>query len=295
VAAWLDPLTRRWWRTVGRPVDLAGEHAWLDAPMSDAAPVRDGWMTAYAARVGGAVRADVPDAGLVADLSALDGPGFAAAALHPAVRDFYQHTAAWRMEVWTGWTPAFRPFGELVSRLFGRRVEQLALPTRPLDVARGMDSRVSVIADGTGTQIAAGWLRTLRATGETVYSGCYTSRLLPGADRPSVHVTFPLESGNVQVFLRPVADPDGSLWLHSPGEPFGGNGAYVVVRDGAAAHAARAPIHETFHVFVDDEGVLRTDHVLRLWSATAVRLHYKLERPGRTMQVPSGAAKPNRS
>jgi hypothetical protein len=238
VAAWLDPLTRRWWRTVGRPVELAGEQAWLDAPMSEAAPVRDGWMAAFAARIGGSVRADVPDAGLLADLSALDGPGFAAAALHPAVRDFYQHTAAWRMEVWTGWTPAFRPFGELVSRLFGRRVEQLALPTRPLDVARGMDSRVSVIADGTGTQIAAGWLRTLRATGVTVYSGCYTSRL---------------------------------------------------------AYAARAPIHETFHVFVDDEGVLRTDHVLRLWSATAVRLHYKLDRPGRTMQVRSGAAKPNRS
>ena len=110
-----------------------------------------------------------------------------------------------------------------------------------------------------------------------------------------MHVAFPLQSGNVQVFLRPVADRDGSLWLLSPGEPFGGNGAYVVVRDGAGTHAARAPIHETFHVFVDDEGVLRTDHVLRLWSATAVRLHYKLDRPGRTMQVRSGAAKPNRS
>ena len=35
--------------------------------------------------------------------------------------------------------------------------------------------------------------------------------------------------------------------------------------------------HEEFHVYVDDEGVLRTDHVLRLWSATAVRLHYRLE------------------
>jgi hypothetical protein len=30
-------------------------------------------------------------------------------------------------------------------------------------------------------------------------------------------------------------------------------------------------------VAVDDEGVLRTDLVLRLWSATAVRLHYRLD------------------
>ncbi|WP_269087267.1 hypothetical protein [Serinicoccus sp. CNJ-927] len=38
------------------------------------------------------------------------------------------------------------------------------------------------------------------------------------------------------------------------------------------------PIHETFRVHVDDEGVLRTDHTLRMWSAPAVRLHYKLTR-----------------
>jgi hypothetical protein len=38
------------------------------------------------------------------------------------------------------------------------------------------------------------------------------------------------------------------------------------------------PLHETFRVYVDAHGVLRTDHELRLWSAWAVRLHYKLER-----------------
>ena len=38
------------------------------------------------------------------------------------------------------------------------------------------------------------------------------------------------------------------------------------------------PIHERFHVYVDGEGVLRTDHELRMWAATVVRLHYKLTR-----------------
>jgi len=33
-------------------------------------------------------------------------------------------------------------------------------------------------------------------------------------------------------------------------------------------------------VYVDRDGVLRTDHELRMWSATAARLHYKLERRG---------------
>ncbi|NYD41293.1 hypothetical protein [Nocardioides panaciterrulae] len=273
----IDLLTRKWWRAVGRRVDLAGEHAWLAGPVSRGPVVRDGWLADEAARSGGQVHEDVPGAGLVPHFAALDGPGFDSAALAPEVRDFYEHTSDWRMEVWTGWRAAFWPGGELVSRLFGRRVEQLALPTRPLDVARGMESRVSLITDARGAQVAAAWLRTLRATGEYVYSGCYSHRRLPGADRPAVHVAFPLEHGNVQVFLRPEVGANGSLWLRSPGEGFGGHGAYVVVQDGGSAFAATLPIREDFQVYVDPESVLRCDHRLRLWSAEAVALHYRLE------------------
>lgn len=274
----LDLGTRKFWRAVGRRIDVAGEHSWLRAPMSDGAQVRDGWLAAEASAYGGVVSEGVPGAGLLASLAELDGPGFSAAAVRPEIRDFYEHTTDWRMEVWVAWSPLFWPAGELVSRMFGQRLEQLALPTRPLDVARGMDSRIAVIADGDGRQRAAGWLRTLRSTGDYVFSGCYSSRLLPGADRPSVHVAFPLESGNLQVFLRPDLGDGGSLWLRSPGERFGGNGAYVVAQDRGRTWASRAPLHETFHLYVDDEGVLRADHVLKLWSAPAVRLHYKLER-----------------
>ena len=134
-----------------------------------------------------------------------------------------------------------------------------------------------MLTDAAGEQRAAAGIRSLRSTGEYVYSGCYSSRLLPGSDRPSVHVTFPLEAGNVQVFLRPRVLPGGDLELSSPSGRFGSEGAYVVVRVGGGVYAARAPIHETFTVYVDRNGVLRTDHDLRLWAATAVRLHYKLE------------------
>ncbi|MBD9700084.1 hypothetical protein IGS67_11375 [Flavimobilis sp. GY10621] len=37
-------------------------------------------------------------------------------------------------------------------------------------------------------------------------------------------------------------------------------------------------LHKTFRVLVDDEGVRRTDHVLRLRRTVAVRLHYRMER-----------------
>jgi hypothetical protein len=114
---------------------------------------------------------------------------------------------------------------------------------------------------------AAPWLRTLRSTGETVYSGWYGTTTLPDRSQPSVRVVFPLPNGSVTVFLRPEVTNGGGLRLVSPLEPFGGDGAYLVVRDspGASAWARRVPIVERFDLYVDDEGVLRTNHSLRLW------------------------------
>jgi hypothetical protein len=273
----LDALTRQFWRLTGRPVDLAGAQSWLAAPMHAHGSVGDGWLDSTAGPGGGVRPAGSPH-GLFLDLSALDGPGFSAQEVRPEIRDFYEHTSGWRMEVWNQWSWPFQPLGDVVLRLFGRRVRQLAIPTRPMDVAHGMDSTVVPILDGNGIQHAAGWTRTLRSTGEVVYSGRYSVRRLPGAGRPSVHVAFPLPAGNVQVFLRPRTLPGGALELCSPAGRFGEDGAYVVVTRGGRAHAARLPIHETFRSYVDDEGVLRTDHDLRLWAAAVLRLHYKMQR-----------------
>lgn len=272
----LDRGTRMFWRLRGRRVDLAGEHAWLRAPMPRTSAIGDAWLHDAADTLGGRV-AKASGAGLIADMASLDGPGFRAADLHPNIREFYEHTSDWRMEVWTEWNPVFQPGGELISRVWAKRVQQLALPTRPLQVAGGMDSRVELILDARGEQLAAGWIRTLRTTGEYVYSGCYSTRRLPDERQPSVHVAFPLERGNVQVFLQPSVDVGGHLRLSSPSGQFGSNGAYVVVDEGGT-YAARIPIHEEFRVYVDREGTLRTDHYLSLWGAHVVQLHYKLTR-----------------
>jgi hypothetical protein len=285
----LDLGSRKFWRLVGKPVDLATRHSWLRAPMSRSSTVGDGWLAAEAAHHGGTVDdgaapADSsagPAPGLLPSMTILDGPGFDASRLDPRIRDFYEHTAAWHMEVWTGWSPLFWPAGELIARVFGRRVEQLSLPMRPLDVAHGMDSRVRVIRDRDGEQVGAAWLRTLRPSGRYVFSGCYSARRLPGSAQPSVHVAFPLESGNVQVFLRPAVSQDGGLVLESPPGRFGQDGAYVVVHDGGRDFAARIPLHETFRLYCDPYGVLRTDHELRMWRTWMMRLHYKMDREKR--------------
>ncbi|GAA4693199.1 hypothetical protein [Nocardioides conyzicola] len=119
----LDLATRKFWRVSGRRVDLDGAESWLSAPTSAGPEVGDSWLSAEAARLNGRLVTDDPGAGLLASMSALDGPSFSAGDLDPRIRDFYEHTSRWRMEAWAGWSPAFWPGGELVSRLFGRRVQ----------------------------------------------------------------------------------------------------------------------------------------------------------------------------
>ena len=274
----VDRMTRAFWRVTGRRVELGGDHAWLDAPMHRESVIGENWLSDAAAAIGGVVVRNEPGGGLLPEFAALDGPHFRAAVVHPDIRDFYERTSLWRMEVWTEWNPILQPVGEFIARYFGRRVQQLTIPTRPLDTALGMDSDIAAIVAPDGRQSGAGWIRRLRSTGAYVYSGFYRVTTLPESTQPSVHVSFPLESGNVQVFLRPRALSDGSLELLSTRGTFGTDGAYLTVSRGGIVHAARLPLHETFRLYVDDDGVLRTDHVIRVWSAVAVRLHYKLFR-----------------
>lgn len=273
----LDLSTRYFWRIVGRPIDIDGEHSWLDSPHNARGGIGDDWLTALERN--GQVRP--PDArdGLMESMADLNGPQFDASRLDARIRDFYEHTASWRMEVWSQWNALFAPGGELFARVWGRRVEQLALPVQPLSVSRGMSSVVRIV-ERDGARAGAAWLRNLRSDGSRVYSGYYRVGRLPSNAQPHVHVSFPLESGSIQVYLAPRNDPDGSFWLESRSHSFGGDGAYAVVRLGDRWYASLTPLRETFHVFLDDEGVLRTDHWLRLGRWQALRLHYRLDGTG---------------
>jgi hypothetical protein len=45
-------------------------------------------------------------------------------------------------------------------------------------------------------------------------------------------------------------------------------------------------LREYFHVYVDREGTLRTDHLVRFLGLTVLRLHYKMERTRPSLETP---------
>lgn len=265
-------------RSTGRRVDLRAE-PWLDGPRGGRDQVGDSWLTREAVRHDGRMLNGEHDAGLLRSVTSLDGPGFDSGELLPEVRNFYEHTARWRLELWSQWSPLAWPFGWLISALFARRLQQLSLPLRPLDVAHGMSSELTPVVGADGRLIGTSWRRRLRANGATVFSGWYQHVALPGRRRPSVRVVFPLPNGRLVVLLRPEVTAGGGLTLISPAGRWGDDGAYLVVDRGDVSpiRARRIPVHERFHVFVDTEGILRTDHTLTLWSLAVLRLHYRLD------------------
>jgi hypothetical protein len=274
----VDRATQRWVVATGRRISFT-DHPWLDGPVGAPQGIGEQWIDEHAAATGATVASD-SGGGLLPDLTVLEGPTFRTADLHPDVRAFYEHTAAWQLDVWSRWRRWAEPGGRLMNAVFARRLRQLSLPLDPLETAHGMDSRVLSFRSPTGAHLGTAWQRTLRATGATVFGGFYGVVSPPAAAGPSVRVVFPLPNGSVTVILRPEVGPGGGLRLLSPHGAFGGEGAYLVVRPERAAvgWVRRVPLPERFDVYVDARGELRCDHRLCLGPAELLRLHYRMRR-----------------
>ncbi len=274
-----DWVTQRWVQATGRRVDLRAE-PWLAGPSGEPRGIGADYFARLAGREGWTLLPDDPDAGLMAHFDRLAGPELDASSVDPAVRDFYEHTARYELDVWSQWRGWARPCGSLLALLFSRRLEQLNIPLRPLDTARGLRSAVvRVIRPGAAAPHLTGWVRTTADRHSVVYVGAYSVVGLPGRVSPCVKVVFPLPNGNATVVMR-ARDEDGALVLESSGERFGDPGFYFVVRAGADRVFARylRSFRETIRVYPDRAGELRTDHRFTLWGHTVLELHYRIRR-----------------
>jgi hypothetical protein len=250
---------------------------WLECFLGTPGLIGSGIYERIAAESGLRIRAP-KDAGLISDFNTLRGPSFDPHTIRPEIRDFYEHAASYHLDVWTEVSLTGRFFLWLLVEFISRRMDQLNLPISSLEVSKGMSSEVIQLYDpNSGTVQATGWLRRLKSSGNVIYAGIYSVVQVPGEENPCVKVTFPCR-GSANVYLRPVAHPDGSFGLDSSGSGFGRSGFYRIVDAGPSDWRVRnfTTLHELFHVYVDHEGVLRVDHTVSFVGLTIIRLHYKM-------------------
>lgn len=272
-------LIRVWVRATGRNVSKS-DAAWLQCPMGPPGRIGDQFYELLAQKEGLSIEPS-PEAGLLLSFDLLKGSGFDPAAVHPRIRDFYEHTASYRLEAWSDAPLLTRFFLWALTQLVSRRMDQLNFPISSLELAEGMSSTVIPMSEtSTGRRVYTGWLRRLTGSGRVIYTGLYSTETPAGFPDPCVKVSFPLPTGSATVFLKPQADPDGSFRLISSGNRFGEPGFYRMVEVDASHWKVRyiSTLRELFHVYIDREGVLRTEHRVSFLKLTVLRLVYKMEK-----------------
>jgi hypothetical protein len=276
IAFFLEVGIQLWIHLTGKRI-AESDAPWLNCPLGKRGPIG----TAIYERIARDENLQIvapPEAGLIPDFNALRGPSFDPGAIHPAIRHFYEHAAQYHLEVWTEVSLRGRLFLWLLVEFISRRMDQLNFPISSLEVAKGMSSVVvQLIEPASGRLAYTGWLRRLKSSGLVIYAGLYSTVRVPGEANPCVKVTFPC-NGSANVYLSPVAHPDGSFGLDSSGSAWGRSGFYRLVRSGAGHWRVRyvRTLHELFHVYVDDENILRVDHTVSFLGITIIRLHYKM-------------------
>jgi hypothetical protein len=265
-----------WVRGTGKRIRKT-DAPWLAAPLGEAGRIGTGIYERIAQAE--SLRIQIPpDAGEISDFRELRGPSFNPDAVRREIRDFYEHTAQYHLEVWSEVSLIGRFFLWLLVEFISRRMEQLNFPISSLEVAKGMTSQiVQLVEPATGHVVYTGWLRRLKSSGHIIYAGLYSTATVPGEQTPCVKVTFPCR-GSANVYLRPVNHPDGAFGLDSSGSSFGHSGFYRMVHSGTDHWRVRyiKTLHELFHVYLDEEGILRTDHTVSFLGLTILRLHYKM-------------------
>lgn len=254
-----------------------GDEPWLSCFLGDAGRIGAGIYQ----RIAEAEQLELksqPQAGLVPNFEALRGASFDPNSVDPRIRDFYEHAAAYHLEVWSEVYLLGRFFLWLLVEFLSTHMDQLNFPLSSLEVAKGMSSEVIQLTDPkTGELRYTGWLRRLKSSGRVIYAGIYSVVNVPNESNPCVKVTFPCR-GSANVYLRAIAHPDGSFGLDSSGSAWGKSGFYRIVESGPDHWRVRnfTSLHELFHVYVDTDGTLRCDHKISFVGLTILRLHYKI-------------------
>lgn len=252
-----------------------------------AAYVGTSYVRDLAGVLGGTYTADAPGVGIVASLDALAGPGFDPAEVDPRVREFYEHTARFTLDIEPRWRLWVRPGYLLYRALVAQPLGQANVPMNQREVQRGMRSRIDTITPppdkaAAGEIAVRGWIRSFADTDDPIYVGIYTTYRHGG--RGYVSVGFPLPHASFTATLLPRARPGGGLTLTSHVEDDAGTdhpGHYLTYIDPDTRELTTLGVHgfaERLDVYATCDGRLRAEHAFSVFGIPFLVLHYRMDR-----------------
>jgi hypothetical protein len=240
--------------------------------------VGTGYVRSLAQVLGGRYTPDVEDIGIVASLDTLAGPSFDPAGIDPLVREFYEHTTRFALDIVPEWRLWVRPGYLLYRTLLARPLGQASVPMSQREAQHGVRSRIDTITGlADRSETIRGWIRSAADTGEPIYVGIYTTYRREG--HGYVSVGFPLPQASFTATLAPSARPGGGLILNSRSE-LDQPGHYLTYIDPGTGSLTTAGVRgfaERLDVYVDG-GQLRAEHAFWVFGFPFLVLHYRMHR-----------------
>ena len=266
---------QRWVAWSGKKVRIL-EAPWLEGPVGDEY-IGAEFYRSYAREASLEAVVD-EDAGLLPDFDDLAGERFDPSQVRPEIRDFYERTARYDLDVQVAWGGLFQHPPLTLICLLGRNVGQFDIPLSTSTVA--MENELIRLEDPlTAEAPYVGWFRRSAVTGEAMLAGLYTTCELPRARGRFFKGIYPLPGGSATMIFRPENRPDGSLAFLSDGRRFGEAGYYRVHRTAPGAlRVTSVPIEEAVHWSVDSEGSLNAIHKFSFLRSRFLTLRYEISR-----------------
>src|SRR6201996_935291 len=240
--------------------------------------VGTGYVRQLADVLGGTYTADAADVGIVASLDSLAGPELDPARVDPLVREFYEHTTRFTLDIVPEWRPWVRPGYLLYRNLLARPLGQASVPMNQRETQRGIRSRIDTItAPGEDVVAVRGWIRSFTDNDEPIYIGIYTT--YRDEERGYVSVGFPLPQASFTATLAPSARPGGGLILTRRSE-LEHPGHYLTYIDAETRELTTAAVKgfaEQLEVYAAD-GDLRAQHSFWVFGFPFLVLQYRMHR-----------------
>jgi hypothetical protein len=232
----------------------------------------------------GAIDTDRVVRGQLGSLDDFGHRSFEPSRVHPAVRDFYENTAAYELHVEPDWHVPFRIGGRIFAVIARRMLGNLELPTErganPDDLVATRLFGVRADRDGRAGGMPRGYVRTLASGGSVRanYVAVYSTHVTASGET-LLSSAFPLPFSSLLGVLRFDDGPParaGSLTLSSrprAGEGPSDEGMFLVT---ALLPPLRLPVNEQLEVWFDGE--LRARHDVHVLGLHAFTLSYTMSK-----------------